>query len=69
MPVTIAVTGAKGGIGKSTTTVNLAVSFARKYPGQVVLIDFYGQYGNVPADARHAPELQHRRAGRVRRRT
>ncbi|MGI5818067.1 MAG: AAA family ATPase [Armatimonadota bacterium] len=48
MPVTIAVTGAKGGIGKTTTTVNLAVSFARKYPGQVVLIDFYGQYGNVP---------------------
>jgi len=48
MPVTIAVTGAKGGIGKSLTTVNLAVSFARKYPGQVVLVDFYGQYGNVP---------------------
>ncbi len=48
MPVTIAVTGAKGGIGKSLITVNLAVSFAREYPGQVVLIDFYGQYGNVP---------------------
>lgn len=48
MPVTIAVTGAKGGIGKSMTAVNLAVSFARKYRGQVVLIDFYGQYGNVP---------------------
>jgi pilus assembly protein CpaE len=48
MPVTISVTGAKGGIGKSMTTVNLAVSFARKHSGQVVLIDFYGQYGNVP---------------------
>lgn len=48
MPVTISVTGAKGGIGKSMTAVNLAVSFARKHPGQVVLIDFYGQYGNVP---------------------
>lgn len=48
MPVTIAVTGAKGGIGKSMTAVNLAVSFARKHPGEVVLIDFYGQYGNVP---------------------
>ncbi len=48
MPVTISITGAKGGIGKSFTSVNLAVSFARKYPGQTVLIDFYGQYGNVP---------------------
>ncbi len=48
MPVTISVTGAKGGIGKSLISVNLAVSFARKYPGQVALVDFYGQYGNVP---------------------
>ncbi len=48
MPVTIAITGAKGGIGKSMTSVNLAVSFAREYPDQVVLVDFYGQYGNVP---------------------
>lgn len=47
MPVTISVTGAKGGIGKSMTTVNLAASFAREHPGQVVLVDFYGQYGNV----------------------
>ncbi|MFO8081671.1 MAG: response regulator [Armatimonadota bacterium] len=48
MPVTISVTGAKGGIGKSMITVNLAVSFARQHPGEAVLIDFYGQYGNVP---------------------
>ncbi|MFP4248546.1 MAG: response regulator [Armatimonadota bacterium] len=48
MPVTISVTGAKGGIGKSMISVNLAVSFARQYPGKVVLIDFYGQFGNVP---------------------
>ncbi len=48
MPVTIAVTGAKGGTGKSMTAVNLAVSFARAHPGEVVLLDFYGQYGNVP---------------------
>lgn len=47
MPVTIAVTGAKGGIGKSLLTANLAVSFARKHPDQVVLVDFYGQFGNT----------------------
>ncbi len=47
MPVTISVTGAKGGIGKSLITTNLAVSFARKYPDQAVLVDFYGQYGNT----------------------
>lgn len=46
MPVTIAVTGAKGGIGKSMITTNLAVHFARRYEGQAVLVDFYGQYGN-----------------------
>lgn len=48
MPVTIGVTGAKGGIGKSMIAVNLAVAFAQKHPGQVILVDFYGQYGNVP---------------------
>lgn len=47
MPVTISVTGAKGGIGKSLLTANLAVSFARKHPDQVVLVDFYGQFGNT----------------------
>ncbi|MGD9498557.1 MAG: CpaE family protein [Armatimonadota bacterium] len=47
MPVTIAVTGAKGGIGKSLLATNLAVIFARKYPRQTVLVDFYGQYGNA----------------------
>ena len=46
MPVTISVTGAKGGIGKSMIAVNLAVSFARRHRGEVVLVDFYGQYGN-----------------------
>lgn len=48
MPVMISVTGAKGGIGKTTVAVNLAVDFARRYRGQVALVDFYGQYGNIP---------------------
>lgn len=48
MPVIVAITGAKGGIGKTTIAVNLAVSFAQRYPGQVALVDFYGQYGNIP---------------------
>lgn len=46
MPVTISVSGAKGGIGKSLIAVNLAVSFAKRHPGEVALVDFYGQYGN-----------------------
>ena len=47
MPVTIAITGAKGGIGKTTIASNLAVSFAKRFPDEVLLVDFYGQYGNV----------------------
>ena len=45
-PVTISVTGAKGGIGKTTLTTNLAVVLAQRHPGQVVLVDFVGQYGD-----------------------
>lgn len=44
MPVSIAVTGTKGGVGKTTIAVNLAVLFARKFANQVVLVDFYGQF-------------------------
>ena len=47
MPVTIAITGAKGGIGKTTIATNLAVSFARRFRDEVLLVDVYGQYGNV----------------------
>jgi pilus assembly protein CpaE len=47
MPLTVAVTSAKGGVGKTTVAVNLASLFARRFPGQVVLADFYGQFGDV----------------------
>jgi len=47
LPVTVAITSAKGGVGKTTIAANLAVLFARRFPGQVVLVDFYGQFGDV----------------------
>ena len=47
MPVTIAVTGAKGGTGKTTIATNLAVNLQQRFPEQVVLVDFIGQYGDV----------------------
>lgn len=46
-PVTVSVTGAKGGIGKTTLATNLAVALAQHHPGQVVLVDFVGQYGDT----------------------
>lgn len=47
MPRSIAVTGARGGVGKTTVAVNLAVTFAKRHPGQVVLVDFPGQFGDA----------------------
>lgn len=47
LPVSIAITAPKGGLGKTEVAVNLAVVLAKRYPDQVVLVDFYGQYGNV----------------------
>ena len=46
-PRVIAVTGAKGGVGKSTIAVNLAVILARLAPGKVALVDSYTQFGDV----------------------
>src|SRR6266851_4299823 len=48
IPQTISVTGAKGGVGKTTLATNLAVALARQAPGQAVLIDLYSQFGDVP---------------------
>lgn len=47
MPMTVAITSAKGGVGKTTIATNLAVLFAKRFPDQVALVDFYGQYGDV----------------------
>ena len=46
-PRVITVTGAKGGVGKSTLAVNLAVTLAADYPEKVVLLDLYPQFGDV----------------------
>src|SRR6266851_5353463 len=48
IPQTISVTGAKGGVGKTTLATNVAVALARQAPGQTVLIDLYSQFGDVP---------------------
>lgn len=47
VPMAVAVTSAKGGVGKTMIATNLAVLFARRFPNQVVLVDFYGQFGDV----------------------
>jgi pilus assembly protein CpaE len=45
----ITVFGAKGGVGKSTLTVNLASALARLDPGQVVIVDLDLEFGAVAA--------------------
>lgn len=43
----IVVASPKGGVGKTTTTVSLAGLLAESAPGEVVVIDFDLQFGNV----------------------
>ena len=47
VPRVICVTGAKGGVGKTTIAVNMAVALAYENPDQVVLVDMYQQFGDV----------------------
>ncbi|MFO8140991.1 MAG: response regulator [Marinobacter sp.] len=47
VPMAVAVTSAKGGAGKTTVASNLAVAFAKRFTDEVVLVDFFGQFGNV----------------------
>jgi len=47
VPRVITVTGAKGGVGKSTIAVNMAVALAQEHPDQVALVDLYQQFGDV----------------------
>jgi len=43
----IAITGAKGGIGKTTLATNLAIALAQETGEPTVLIDLYVQFGDV----------------------
>ena len=47
VPISVAVTSAKGGVGRTTIATNLALCLARKHPDDTVLVDFFGQFGDV----------------------
>lgn len=47
MPVVIATSAAKGGVGKSSIAVNLAVTMAQRFPDETVLVDYYSHFGDA----------------------
>jgi len=47
LPLTISVTGAKGGIGKTTISVNMAISLLQEIKDRTVLVDLYTQFGDI----------------------
>lgn len=47
MPRTVVVTAAKGGAGATTVAANLAVTFAKRFPDHVALVDFHGHFGDA----------------------
>ena len=53
----MAVVSAKGGTGKTSVAANLAVALATAAPGQVALVDFDLQFGDVEYALRLKPEL------------
>jgi len=55
MPRIITVTGPKGGVGKTTIAVNLAVALRELSGAKVILIDLYTQFGDVPTMLNLAP--------------
>lgn len=46
-PRIVAVTGARGGVGKTTVAVNLAAVLAKRMPNQVVVVDLHAQFGDI----------------------
>ncbi|MCB0991848.1 MAG: P-loop NTPase [Acidimicrobiales bacterium] len=53
----MSVVSAKGGTGKTTVAANVAVALAAAAPGQVALVDFDLQFGDVEYALRLKPEL------------